>query len=428
MARSWFALLIQPMLSCRGDVTAPVEITVPYTWMPAEVVVGQADFTSGLANRGGAPGANTLQSPAQTLVVNGKLIIADAQNNRVLIYNQVPTANGASADVVLGQPSFTTTTENQGPLVANPTSADTVHDPRANTLDRPSGLASDGVRLFVLDRDNHRVLIYNQIPVVSNAAADIVIGHASMTDKSWCGESAAGNTAGVSADCFSSGPTGLAYDAASGMLIVYDSDNDRVLLYNRVPAANGARADVVIGQPDFTRNATNQGGAVGPRSLNLSTASGLGTFAGKLLIADRLNNRILVFNEMPRGNDAAADVVIGQSDFLQNLPNQGGGVSARGFSSPRGAQVDERGRLFVPDAGNARVLVFNRIPTSNNAMADVVIGQPDFTSATPGVSDRSLQTFPYHVSCFRDHFVVTDGTNHRVLIYRMKTPSELARQ
>ena len=406
------AVLAAPLVLAPPSAVAQTgDSTLPYhNGMAAKVVIGQPDFTSGAVNQGGSPGGNTLRSNAQTLVVNGKLLIADAQNNRVLVFNQVPATNNAFADVVIGQQDFTSVTENQGAV-------GTVGVPTARTLDRPSGLATDGQRLFILDRDNHRVLIYNAVPTANNAAADVVIGHGTMGENSFCGDSLSNNTAGLAATCFSSAPTGLVYDPPSGKLVVYDSDNNRVLIYNSVPTVNGAAADVVVGQADFAHNAANQGGPVGARTLNLSTASGVGTYNGKLLIGDRLNNRVLIFNQIPTANNAAADVVIGQADFTHNSANQGGAVSAQGLDGPRGVHVDSGGRLFVPEAGNARVLVFAQIPTANNASADVVIGQPDFTTITPGTTDRKLQTFPYHVSFFQDHFVVSDGTNHRVLIF-----------
>jgi len=49
--------------------------------------------------------------PQGVWIQNGKLYVADTQNNRVLIYNSIPTANGAAADVVLGAPNFTTFVE-----------------------------------------------------------------------------------------------------------------------------------------------------------------------------------------------------------------------------------------------------------------------------------------------------------------------------
>ena len=43
-----------------------------------------------------------------------KLFIADTRNNRVLIYNSIPTENNASADVVIGQPDMVSNSANQG--------------------------------------------------------------------------------------------------------------------------------------------------------------------------------------------------------------------------------------------------------------------------------------------------------------------------
>ena len=37
--------------------------------------------------------------------------------------------------------------------------------------------------------------------------------------------------------------------------------------------------------------------------------------------------------------------------------------------------------LFVTDLGYNRVLIWNSIPTSNGAAADVAIGQPDLVSS-----------------------------------------------
>jgi hypothetical protein len=43
------------------------------------------------------------------VVAGGKIYVGDAGNNRVLVYNTIPTTNGSFADMVIGQPNFTTT-------------------------------------------------------------------------------------------------------------------------------------------------------------------------------------------------------------------------------------------------------------------------------------------------------------------------------
>src|ERR1035438_5190392 len=92
---------------------------------------------------------------------NGRLYVADTQNNRVLIYNQIPTTNGAAADVVLGEPNFTSAI--QPNLAAQTTSA------TASNLLNPVAVSSDGTHLFVTDLGYNRILIWNSIPTTNRS-------------------------------------------------------------------------------------------------------------------------------------------------------------------------------------------------------------------------------------------------------------------
>ncbi len=49
-----------------------------------------------------------MRGPQGVWIQGSKLFVADTQNNRVLIWNTIPTQNNQPADVVLGQPDFTT--------------------------------------------------------------------------------------------------------------------------------------------------------------------------------------------------------------------------------------------------------------------------------------------------------------------------------
>ena len=66
---------------------------------PADVVVGQASFTT--ANQpGNVPSAKSMRGPQGVWIQNGRLYVADTQNNRVLIFNQIPAANGAGVAII----------------------------------------------------------------------------------------------------------------------------------------------------------------------------------------------------------------------------------------------------------------------------------------------------------------------------------------
>ena len=133
-----------------------------------------------------------MRAPQGVWIQNGKLFVADTQNNRVLIWNSIPTANGVAADVVVGAPNFTTYSAT---AVANQSTSAT----SSNMLD-PVSVTSDGTHMFVGDLGYNRVLIYNSIPATNGAAADVEIGQpdmvSSVADNAYSGTAAttAGST------------------------------------------------------------------------------------------------------------------------------------------------------------------------------------------------------------------------------------------
>ncbi|HSW89406.1 MAG TPA: hypothetical protein VLH19_00870, partial [Patescibacteria group bacterium] len=370
------------------------------TNMSASVVIGQPDFTSSSTGLT----ASTLNLGIGSLASDGRrLIVADASNNRVLIWNTIPTTNGVAADVVVGQADFTSGSVNQGGSTG------------PNTLNNPFGVETDGTRLFIADKSNARVLIFNRIPTSNNASADLVIGQTDFTT----------TTAAISQTKLTF-PSNISYDSASGKLLILDqlsnstNGGGRILIYNTVPNTNGAAADVVVGQPDFT-----SGSAV----CSAATASTICPQIGKVRILDRKlvlpdfnNNRVLIWNSVPTVNGASADVVIGQPNMTSGAINQGGSIAANNMRGPVDALFDGR-RLFISDSVNdSRVLIYNSgIPSSNNATADVVIGQPNLTSVGTnqgGNAAANTLSRPRTMALVDNKLIVSDsGANNRILIY-----------
>jgi hypothetical protein len=114
------------------------------------------------------PGLDTFANPAGVDTDGVHLAVADFSNNRVLLWNTIPTSNGQPADVVLGQPDPVSNTVNtlptKGPL----------------QFRQPRNATSDGPRLFVSDGANHRVLIWNSFPRNGRTAPDVVLGQTDM--------------------------------------------------------------------------------------------------------------------------------------------------------------------------------------------------------------------------------------------------------
>ena len=168
-------------------------------------------------------------------------------------------------------------------------------------------------------------------------------------------------------------------------------------------------------------NSSNQGGSV--RVSTLREPTGVFVENRRLFIADWTNNRVLIYNFLPTTNGASADVVIGQTDFTHDDDNQGGITpSASTLLGPVEIYVDGT-RLYISDMGNARMLVYNSLPTSNGASADVVIGQADMTQGETNQDGAAVgantlyQTHQIWVDAFR--LFATDPYNNRLLIYNL---------
>ncbi|MBE9037319.1 hypothetical protein IQ246_19870 [aff. Roholtiella sp. LEGE 12411] len=83
--------------------------------VPADLVLGQGNFIDNEPNRRSqVASANTMHWPYGIFYHQGRLFVADTGNRRVLIWHQLPTENGQPADLVLGQPDMISRNENGG--------------------------------------------------------------------------------------------------------------------------------------------------------------------------------------------------------------------------------------------------------------------------------------------------------------------------
>ncbi len=263
---------------------------------PADLVVGQPNFNSNAAPR--PPNNRSLRGPQGVWIQDGRLFVADTQNHRVLIWNSIPTSNGAPADIVLGQPDFSTFVQDD--LTQSPVK------PAANTLLNPVSVTSDGQRLYVADLGHNRVLIWNSIPTRNQQPADVVVGQPDM-------ESAVANN--VQKLCTPTGKDAEGKDIFPKLcaatldfprfalsdgrrLFISDGGNDRVLVFNSIPTANGQSADAVLGQPDGQVNLASDSADPLRRSSadSVRTPMGLAWDGTNLYVADPFNRRVLVFS------------------------------------------------------------------------------------------------------------------------------------
>lgn len=195
-------------------------------------------------------------------------------------------------------------------------------------------------------------------------------------------------------------------------VVVADSGNHRVLIWHTFPGHDGADADVVLGQRDFTHEGPAAGATDERRGLNLPC--GVGVIDGRLVVADAWHHRVLVWNEMPHESFAAPDHVIGQADGV--LPNRGGEPGMDTFYWPFGfALVD--GTFWVADTGNRRVLGWSHGLPVDGRPADVLIGQPDEHARQDNAGVLGAATFrwPHALAGDAQTLFIADAGNHRVL-------------
>ena len=89
-------------------------------------------------------------------------------------------------------------------------------------------------------------------------------------------------------------PAGVAIDGSNG-LYVYDTSNSRVLIFNSASGkGNGYPADNVLGQADFISGTANPGG-IAANTLNVSSRGWFDSNKGRLWVGDGNNHRVLSF-------------------------------------------------------------------------------------------------------------------------------------
>lgn len=174
---------------------------------------------------------------------------------------------------------------------------------------------------------------------------------------------------------------------------------------------NGANAEDLLGHfrsyptatvPDYTTT-----GLISPIGFNNLGDVALDTVNHRLFVAERDNNRIMVFalNSDNSIGSKEPTHVLGQPDFYTNTAAN----TQSGLNQPWGVAYDSSNdRLFVSEVGGNRVKVFNLSGGITNGMnAANVLGQTTWTGASAGDSQSQLRNL---------RSIAYDGTNQRLFV------------
>ena len=382
----------------------------------ASYVLGQPDFTTV------TPGttASKMHGPksiAPDLFNGTSIYVSDTLNNRVLSFPLDPisltVANGEDASYVLGQSDFTTATGGTTASKMNGPTGLSYYYSNTLTYDSNGNITNPSQNLLVSDTGNNRILTFTVDPaIITNGEnASHVIGQSDFTTA----------TGGTTLSKMNS-PTGVVSDGGTG-LYVSDTANNRILIITlNLSAFSDSK---IIGFFDSLNNPNGNPG-VFPSGFGFSNSAYPGgavvdSAGHRLFVADSFNNRVLVFqlDSNNRISSPDASYVLGQPDFTTNDPQQG----QMGFGNKfiAGLTFDPvYQRLFAPDSLDNRVLVFDVNPATihNGENATAVIGQPDFTTYTSGVSQTAtngIDDLCYEPTTKR--LFTSDELNNRVLVW-----------
>lgn len=160
---------------------------------------------------------------------------------------------------------------------------------------------------------------------------------------------------------------------------------------------SGQEADIALSAIDFNKSG-------GPLLFNHN--GGIATEGTRLILADRTNNRILIWNTLPNGNQPP-DLVLGQPDFDSNDPGQG----LNQLNWPIAVATDGI-HLVVADTYNNRVLIWKTFPTQNAQPADFALS----TFTGPGGAGSRI-SWPWAVWTNGAKLVVTSTWSKEVFIW-----------
>jgi hypothetical protein len=311
-----------------------------------------------------------------------------------------PPPAAGPPDLLIGQPDFAREGRNAQSEIG-PT-----------TLNVPTGVCVEGGVLVVADAWNHRVLLWHAVPTRSNQPADIVLGQADFAG----GLANRGGTlphADTLNWCYGVG-------IADGRLMVADTGNRRVLVWNNIPERNGQPADRVLGQRDFETRDENAGEGAG--ALGMRWPHGLAVHDGMVLVSDAGNNRVMAWRGWPAQDGVPCDFVLGQTDPFGLDHNRGAYYPDAGaMNMPYGLTLDGR-RLIVADTANSRLLGFDLADLAMGAGATRVAAQHDFVHKGDNrwaPAARDSLCWPYNATARDGTLAIADSGNNRVLLWDM---------
>ena len=354
------------------------------TGQNADLMVSGVDFNNS--------GSNLYFNHPNGLATDGThFLVCDRFNNRILIWNTLPSSSNTAPDLVLGQPNFVSN---------NPGTAKNQLNWAGN-----ASLSAQG-QLAVADTENDRILLWNHFPTYNGQPADVSLFLPGMTLPG--------------APMLYGWPWGVWTDG--NRVAAVATSGGAILFWNHFPTADNTPPDYVLKLPAFgtPRNISTDGSSyffVGDHNAKVNGKPGTffwNTYPttanqpydfyrdewikgeklpdGKL-VAGGLS-ALYIWDTMPTSGAQNPDLVL-QPPMYKN----GDGVDV----------VFAQNKLYANNYNGNNVLVFNQLPSQASQL-------PDFSIGAPGINDQTLDSLYY----IQNPVPLTDGK-------RLVVPSDFDR-
>ena len=246
---------------------------------------------------------------------------------------------GQDADILLSGIDFNNT---GGPLLFN----------------HPGVVASDGTHLLLADRNNNRVLIWNKLPT-GNTSPDIVLGQKDFNS----------NNPGTGLDQMN---WPVSVSVGGGKVVITDTNNNRILIWNSFPSKDGQAADLVIsnGAQQLSKDAPKNN-----PQRSIQWPWGIWTDGKKLAMTSTSNNLVLIWNSFPTQNDQPADIYLtGKGDM--GTPRTITSDGDRLIVGDHNAKVSAQGGNSMSSGGSGGNFFWKNWPTQNDEPYSFFMSDP----------------------------------------------------
>ena len=353
--------------------------SIPSSNVPADLIIGQSNFEAHLEGSG----LNGLNFPGQVSVSpDGKFLIADSNNNRILVWTTFPTTSGQAADFEINLDSLIGTQQAW-----------------------PWGVWTDGDKLAVSvtgGGDNgSKLIIWNSFPTSGSIQPNLQIKYAGM---------------GTPRMIVSNGEYILIGDE-NGKTECRDGSGSHIWASwptrtNQTPDAClfGWVGGTIVGDtliaiqqggeslawwdelPKTTQDAANKKREASPGAGH-RWKGGDGNDAeyvdGKLFIVEYNGGRVSVFDQLPSGPDQKPDWSLGASSPEIN-PYYENWIIQNGVPASNGE------RLFISSDFDRSLSVWNKIPGESGAIPDLFY--------------RRFENAPWDISVYKDTVFLAGGS------------------